>query len=108
MPVLLVSVLMLTCQPPVSSSTDFDQNYVYGTPEAALLTTILLSSIICKCFFRIYSKFYNCVLFLFLGLIVCLVLHQRLRHKTTKRLIYSESINDGQSTSKQSYVLFKY
>lgn len=49
-----------------------------------------------------------CIIFNFLGLVVCLVLHQRQRHKTTKQLVYSESINDGQSTSKQSYVLFKY
>jgi len=47
-PILLVSVLMLTCQPPLFIKSDFDQNYVYGTPEAATLTTILLSSIICK------------------------------------------------------------
>ena len=45
-PILLVSVLMLTCQPPLFIKSDFDQNYVYGTPEAATLTTILLSSII--------------------------------------------------------------
>lgn len=39
---------MLTCQPPMFVKSDFDQNYVYGTPEAATLTTILLTSIICK------------------------------------------------------------
>jgi len=50
MPVLLVSVLMLTCRPPLFVKSDFDQNYVYGTPEAATLTTILFSSIICKYF----------------------------------------------------------
>lgn len=49
-PVLLVSVLMLTCQPPSFVKSDFDQNYVYGTPEAATLTTILFLSIICNYF----------------------------------------------------------
>ncbi|XP_060864971.1 lysosomal cholesterol signaling protein [Metopolophium dirhodum] len=81
-PILLVSVLMLTCQPPLFIKSDFDQNYVYGTPEAATLTTILLSSIICT--------------------VVCLVLHQRLKHKIIRPIVYSETINDVQSTSKQS------
>lgn len=52
-PVLLVSVLMLTCRPPVNKANDFDQNYVYGIPEAATLTTILLLSIICKFVYNI-------------------------------------------------------
>lgn len=49
---LLVSVLMLTCQPPSFGKSDFDQNYVYGIPEATILTIILLSSILCKYFFN--------------------------------------------------------
>ncbi|XP_025413139.1 integral membrane protein GPR155 [Sipha flava] len=82
-PILLVSVLMLTCQPPLFGKSDFDQNYVYGIPEAAILTIILLSSILCT--------------------IVCLVLHQRQRHKLNRQIVYSKSVNDdGQSTSKQS------
>lgn len=49
-PILLVSVLMLICRPPTFGKSDFDQNYVYGIPEAAILTIILLSSILCKYF----------------------------------------------------------
>ncbi|XP_050524359.1 integral membrane protein GPR155 isoform X2 [Daktulosphaira vitifoliae] len=82
-PILLVSVLMLTCQPPSFIKTDFDQNYVYGVPEAVTLTTVLLMSIIC--------------------VVVCLVLHQRQKHKLVKQVIYSNSINsDVQSTSKET------
>lgn len=34
--------------------------------------------------------------------IICLVLHQRQNHKIIRRVVYSETINDVQSTSKQS------
>jgi len=64
-PILLVTVLMLTCQPPLFIKSDFDQNYVYGTPEAATLTTILLLSIICKWFleYYIHSMFITYIFF---------------------------------------------
>lgn len=108
MPVLLVSVLMLTCQPPLFVKSDFDQNYVYGTPEAATLTTILLLSIICEYFTN--CKYFNQHIIVFnnlivLGTIVCLVLHQRQKYKVMRQTFDSDSSrNSIQSTSKQLYV----
>ncbi|VVC29895.1 Hypothetical protein CINCED_3A002443 [Cinara cedri] len=80
-PVLLVSVLMLICQPPSFAKSDFDQNYVYGTPEAATLTSILLLTI--------------------MWTVVCLVLYQRQQHKIVKKEVCTENVTDIPSTSKQ-------
>jgi hypothetical protein len=99
---------MLTCQPPLFGKSDFDQNYVYGIPEAAILTIILLSSILCKHFcnlINIHGSYFIIIfnILIVLGTIVCLVLHQRQRHKLNRQIVYSKSVNDdGQSTSKQS------
>ncbi|XP_050440687.1 integral membrane protein GPR155 [Adelges cooleyi] len=80
-PILLVTILMLTCQPPKFIKSDFDQNYVYGVPEAAMLTSVLLMSIIC--------------------IVVCLVLYQRRKYRN--HAVYSETINEiTPSTSKQN------